>query len=99
VAEIRRGCDSQAKMRRLFHPARKIIQGRLRGDLEQARRVMEALLPAKCTPDATRHWVSYYLTIAYVRQGRCADARRAWTLYERFGVERRGRTPSFPKCP
>jgi eukaryotic-like serine/threonine-protein kinase len=99
VAEIRRGCKSQATMRHLFHRARKIVLGKMRGNLEHARRILAALLPAKCTPNATRHWVSYYLTMAYVRQGRCGDARRAWSLYERDQVRRRGRRPSFPACP
>lgn len=98
VAEIRRSCQSQANMRSLFHRARKIILGRIRGNLEHARRILQALLPAKCTPDATRHWVSYYLTMAYVRQGKCTDARRAWTLYEQFQIKRRGKPPSFPRC-
>lgn len=99
VAEIRLGCDSQATMRRLFHPARKIIIGRRRGNLEHATRTLQALLPAKCTPNATRHWVSYYLTMAFVRQGKCVAARRAWTLYEQYHLQRRRKKPSFPRCP
>jgi len=99
VAEIRRSCQSHANMRSLYHRARKIILGRRRGNLDHAQRIMEALLPARCTPDSTRHWVSYYLTMAYVRQGKCSAARRAWTLYERFQIRRRGKAPSFPRCP
>jgi len=99
VAEIRRSCDSQATMRKLFHPARKIILGRLQGDLEHAVRTLQALLPARCTPNVTRHWVSYYLTKGYVRQGKCGAARRAWTLYERWHFKRRRKKPDFPRCP
>ncbi len=98
LAAIRKRCTDADTMRQMFHHARKVILGQLRGDLEQARLVLEALLTAKCTPSTSRHWVSYYLTMAHIKAGRCEAARKAWQVYRDYQRRTTGKAPSLPRC-
>jgi hypothetical protein len=98
IAAIQQSCTDAQQMRRMFHRARKVLLGKLRGDQNRARLVLEALLTAECTPEGSRHWVSYYLTMAHIKAGRCAKARRAWEPYRKHHTQTHGKPPTFPPC-